>query len=38
MIRALLSVCLLLAVCQAIDISLYRNHRPSTSFKPHVLK
>jgi cathepsin X len=38
MIKVLLVVCLLLVACQAVDISQYRNHRPSTTFKPHVLK
>lgn len=37
MIKILIVVFLVLLACKAVDISEYRRHRPSTTFKPYVL-
>jgi hypothetical protein len=37
MIKQLI-VSIVLAFCLAVDISEYRSHRASTTFKPYVLK
>jgi len=31
-------LCLLVLLCVSMDISMYRKHKPSTTFKPRVLK
>ena len=31
-------LCLLVLLCLSMDINMYRKHKPSTTFKPRVLK